>query len=370
MSQLNSDYQLIYGLAWTTIHPAGFASHQLSSNGEGITLCDLDQGIRVSHAYLEMAGAFLKAEVVPAEGQSVTEMPKDLTYALCASNYQNAYLAITSFLTSQITSCYNSRPAFRDSFKYTTLSDVLQKHLHGLPELLKAASDGLQIAQLFDKNPVLAQKANEVLKHNRHFLTHPNLDDFGKMIAVLTKIQWGFPQSVARDVIEFFFEETNTPIPNWLNGSSRLFSIPKIEVYDAVPATFEKPLNEQPSRYRSYSLSGDVSDFQYDNNNGAFTIGTDDCNVILKFSKAGTDTVHAYNYNCKSLRWVEDIQDLSNIQNPRSYDASSNTRTIGIGAILLWENCSGEFFATKMSDIQYPNLSFEYTHLDIKYEWM
>ena len=87
---------------------------------------DVDVKIRVSQAYLEMAGAFLHAEVVPAEGAKTRDMPSELTYALVASNYQNAFLAVTSFLTAQITSCFHSDPEFRASFNTQNLEEVVR----------------------------------------------------------------------------------------------------------------------------------------------------------------------------------------------------------------------------------------------------
>ena len=326
---------------------------------------------RVSQAYLDMAGAFLHADVVPAKGQTTQEMPNELCYALVASNYQNAFLAVTSFLTAQITSCFRSSPGFRDSFKGQTLEEVFRRELRDLPQLLKAASRGLQVDRLSDKKPQLMQLVSEFLRRYRHFLTHPEPDRFNEFMGdILTKHEWAFPQSVARDVIKFFFEETNTSIPSWLDGSTKLFCVPKIEVYDADEDGNEKPLNEQEGRYRSYSLSGEVIDFQFNNNDGVFRIGPDDCNVTLAFSKAGNSTTHAYKDRCMSLRHVVDVAELDEVRNAKSYDASSRVRTVGVGAILVWENADGELFATKLTKIAYPYLSFEYQHLRDNHEWV
>ena len=326
---------------------------------------------KVSQAYLEMSGAFLHSKVVPAEGQTTREMPNELYYALVANNYQNAYLAITSFLTAQITSCFRSSPNFRASFDNQTLEKVLKLELRTLPQMLKAASRGLQIERLSDKKPKLMQEVSEFVRQYRHYLTHPEPDRFNEVMGdVLTKHAWAFPQSVARDVIKFFFEETNTSIPSWLDGTTKLFHVPRIEVFNVENDGNEKPLSEQDGRYRSYLLSGEVIDFQFDNNNGAFRIGPDDCNVTLKFSKAGSSTTHAYKDRCKSLRKIEDVAELDNVRNARSYDSSSRTRTVGIGDILVWENVDGELFATKLTKIAYPYLSFEYKHLSDNIEWI
>ena len=326
---------------------------------------------KVSQAYLEMSGAFLHSQVVPAKGQTTREMPNELYYALVANNYQNAYLAVTSFLTTQITSCFRSSPSFRASFNNQTLEDVLRQELRNLPELLKATSRGLQIERLSDKRPKLMQQVSEFIRQYRHYLTHPEPDRFNEVMSdILTKHAWAFPQSVARDVIKFFFDETNTSIPNWLDGKTKLFSVPRIEVFDVKDDGNEKPLSEQEGRYRSYLLSGEVVDFQYDNNNGTFRIGPDDCNVTLKFSKAGSSTTHAYKDRCKSLRKIEDFSELNKIRSPRSYDSSSRARTVGIGDILVWENDDGDLFATKLTKIAYPYLSFEYKHLSDNIEWI
>ena len=92
----------------------------------------MDQEVRryrVSQAYLEMARAFLHADIVPSDGQQRREMPNELVYALCASNFQNAYLAVSSFLIAQITSCYRSSPKFREAFDSEDLETVLKKEL-------------------------------------------------------------------------------------------------------------------------------------------------------------------------------------------------------------------------------------------------
>ena len=190
----------------------------------------------VCRAHFEMAGAFLGADVVPAEGQTTREMPNDLCYALLASNYLNAYLAVTTFLTEQITSCFLNHQKSRESFENLDLERALNEKLPGdLSKMLKAASQGLQIARLSKKRPRLMQQLSEFLKKHRNFFAHPNPNHFdlifGQKIAMH---EWGFPQSVAREVITFFFEETKNPVPDWLDGSTTLFRVPKIEVFDVV----------------------------------------------------------------------------------------------------------------------------------------
>lgn len=191
---------------------------------------------RVCRAHFELAGAFLGADVVPAEGQTTRGMPNDLCYALLASNYLNAYLAVTTFLTEQITSCFRSDQEFRALFEYSDLEDVLRKELRGdLSLLLKAASQGLKIEGLSQKKPKLMQRLSEFLKEHRNFFAHPNPDQFDSIVGqeIATR-EWGFPQFVAREVITFFFEETKNRIPDWLDESMTLFRVPKIETLDAV----------------------------------------------------------------------------------------------------------------------------------------
>ena len=77
------------------------------------------------------------------------------------------------------------------------------------------------------------QHVTEFLRRYRNFLTHPQPDRFAGLVdEIFTKHEWGFPQSVARDVIKFFFEEKKIPFPDWLHESTRLFRVPRIEVFD------------------------------------------------------------------------------------------------------------------------------------------
>ncbi len=339
--------------------------------GASTTLETETRKYRVTQAYLEMARAFLHCKVIPGENQKTREMPNELVYAICASNFQNAYLAVSSFLISQIGACYKSNLRFRNSFKNHDFETVSRKELQDLPGMLKALSRGLQVRPLHEKSPRLHQQLNELVKEHRHFLTHPSPSSFGKKVSEITeKIEWGFPVLVAQDVIRYFYEETNTSLPDWLVGDSNLFRIPTIEVFDTFETHPQLPLSQQPSRYRRHSNAGEVIDFQFDNNNGSFVLGSEEVQVTMQFSKAGPNTVHVYSDRSSSVRIAVQETNIENIGDPRSYDGSSRVRTARVGDIVLWENQKGRFFAIKLTAIQYPYLSFDYQLLDEIPQWV
>ena len=121
-------------------------------------------------------------------------------------------------------------------------------------------------------------------------------------------------------------------------------------------------------KYVSPAPKGKVT-FDYSNNNGKYSIGSDACMFETKWSKASDRSIYILNDppSIRAVALVKDKQEISSIDDARIYDGSSRIRTPNIGQIVLLQNTNGLFAALKILDIkddtrgsQFDELTFEY----------
>ncbi|MBL9192878.1 MAG: toll/interleukin-1 receptor domain-containing protein [Opitutaceae bacterium] len=113
----------------------------------------------------------------------------------------------------------------------------------------------------------------------------------------------------------------------------------------ASPPTF----SPGPERYATSGLSGQVT-FDYSNNDGRFSVGVGDHTFETKWSSASGTSIHAYcdGAQVDGIALVSEVRDFADIQDARTYDFSSRTRTPHIGEIVIWRNTSGYFMASRV----------------------
>lgn len=112
-------------------------------------------------------------------------------------------------------------------------------------------------------------------------------------------------------------------------------------------------LSDRPERYVSPALSGQVT-FDYSNNNGRFVIGAGDMAFRTMWSSASNRSIHAYSdpSDIRSVALAIGFESIEAIQDASIYDASSRVRTPHLGEIVVWQNTSGYFAATRIENLK------------------
>jgi TIR domain len=106
-------------------------------------------------------------------------------------------------------------------------------------------------------------------------------------------------------------------------------------------------------RYVSPALMGTVT-FDYTNNNGRFTLGAGDMLFETAWATAGHESIHAYT-DPPSIRTVAlavEVTQFADIIDASIYDTSSRVRTPHLGEIVIWQNTTRYYLATKIETIQ------------------
>ncbi len=121
-------------------------------------------------------------------------------------------------------------------------------------------------------------------------------------------------------------------------------------------------------KYTSPATTGRVT-FDYSNNNGKYSIGSDAYMFETQWSKASDQRIHVYNDppSIRTVALVKDKQEISSIDDASIYDGSSRARSPSVGQIVLIQNTNGFFAALKVLNIkddtrgsQFDELTFEY----------
>lgn len=186
---------------------------------------------KVEQTYLEMSRAFLGADIHCAKG---TTSPNNNTIlALVSSSYTFAIMAIDAFVSAQL----HDKWSFPDSELHTkysdacTFEDLMRKKLKDRKAAIKELCCQLKIQPIHIKQPNLWRQLNEVLKKTRDFFVHPNRDEFNDFMKVAgEQNSWAFPSNVASAVIRYFYEQTGTIIPDWLQKNVD-FKVTKLETF-------------------------------------------------------------------------------------------------------------------------------------------
>lgn len=122
------------------------------------------------------------------------------------------------------------------------------------------------------------------------------------------------------------------------------------------------------SQYTNPSLNGEV-EFDYDNHNGRFTIGSGSMQFELDFSSASNGSIHIYNdpKNIEGIALAYEANSFSDIKDASILDYTSRSRTPNTGELVTLVNRNGFVAAVKFGDIkarghgaERSSVSFEY----------
>jgi hypothetical protein len=108
-----------------------------------------------------------------------------------------------------------------------------------------------------------------------------------------------------------------------------------------------------PERYRSPGMSGEVT-FDYSNNEGRYVFGAGDMAFETNWSGASERSIHAYrgSPSTPSVALAVGANEINEIKDATQYDSSSRVRSPHLGEILVWQNTSGYYLATKVLEIK------------------
>ncbi|NVZ92447.1 toll/interleukin-1 receptor domain-containing protein [Pseudomonas yamanorum] len=121
----------------------------------------------------------------------------------------------------------------------------------------------------------------------------------------------------------------------------------------AYPAVQPPLISFGAERYVSPAVSGEVT-FDYSNNNGRFVLGAGDMAFETAWSRGGSTSIHAYNDppSIRSVALALDVRDISEIVDASKYDISSRTRSPHLGEIVIWQNSTGYYLATRIESLK------------------
>jgi hypothetical protein len=138
--------------------------------------------------------------------------------------------------------------------------------------------------------------------------------------------------------------------------------------FDTVAVEVEPRTTFDAARYVMPGLSGTVV-FDYSNNNGRFVVGNGDMLFETHWSRAGTDSIHAYS-SAPSIRTIAIAYGKSNISeldDASIFDTSSRNRSPKKGEILVWHNTAGYYLATKINYVRSRDHSAEADEISFTY---
>lgn len=121
--------------------------------------------------------------------------------------------------------------------------------------------------------------------------------------------------------------------------------------FNSTPAEdIDAALRESKARYVSPAVTGEF-EFDYENNDGRFLIGSGDTQFVVRFSTAGHGSIHAYTdgTQLKSLALAPHSTGPSDIGDAASYDGSSRVRTPSVGDAIVLRNAQ-EYWAAVFID--------------------
>jgi hypothetical protein len=128
-------------------------------------------------------------------------------------------------------------------------------------------------------------------------------------------------------------------------------------------------LVEKPRSYVSFDPAGAVS-FDYSNNNGRFLVGAGEFAFETAWSTASNSSIHAYSdgANIRSIALATGATRFEDIIDARIYDTSSRSRTARVGEIVIWQNDSGHYLATRIERVAARSHGAEHDEIVFSYK--
>lgn len=171
--------------------------------------------IHVTKAYLDMARSVIDTSV---HGDSDQTAGEDALFSLMSCTYVFSFMALTSFCASQLhTRWCQEDSALRASFSNCgSFEELMAGPLREIKLALRELCKHLGVEPLHSAKPAAWRHLNELLKGYRDYFVHPNPEAFLEHVEATGNLNWGFPSTVATEIIGYFFEATQQHIPAWV----------------------------------------------------------------------------------------------------------------------------------------------------------
>lgn len=88
--------------------------------------------------------------------------------------------------------------------------------------------------------------------------------------------------------------------------------------------------------------------FQYDNNNGIYTLGSGVYSFDTRWSRCGNDLIYAYGL----IGFRPDVTTFPKPNELITFNYSSNVRTVHAGQVVIFENMNRQFAAVKVCAVK------------------
>lgn len=122
------------------------------------------------------------------------------------------------------------------------------------------------------------------------------------------------------------------------------------------------------SKYANSSFSGEV-EFDYDNHNCRFTIGSGSMLFDLKFSSASNDSIHVYKEppSIEGIALAYGAKGFGDITDASMFDYTSTNRTPKTGELVTLVNKNGFFAAIKIGEVKARSHGAERSWVSFEY---
>ncbi len=117
---------------------------------------------------------------------------------------------------------------------------------------------------------------------------------------------------------------------------------------------------------RSSANTG-VASFNYTQNNGRFVVGPPGAEVNTRWSSAGHDVIHAYDYD-HHVALARHAREFSEVDQPDALDFSSYSLTASVGEIVVFRSASGNHALVKIVGVLNRRHGDDRDELTIEYE--
>lgn len=174
--------------------------------------------INVTKSYLDMARSVVDTSL---HGNSEQAASAGAKFSLMSCTYVFSFMALQSFCAVHLHMFWGKENGdLRKKYpEIENFRELMAGPLKAVKNALKELCVQFNIEQLHKTQPQAWRELNEALKVYRDYFVHPNPESFHEHVGAASDLQWGFPSRVVSEIIRYFFEATNQPVPEWLNST-------------------------------------------------------------------------------------------------------------------------------------------------------
>jgi hypothetical protein len=210
---------------------------------------DTTSSLNLPAAYLDMARAMFTTthayEGADRECPQLDELNHHAVFAMTAVSIVFSYQALEAWCNAQLHRIFTGKDKTpdrrlrlcRNMAPATNFAELKQKTC--LADKIKLLCKACDIRTPHDADSQNWNLFKQVAETVRHFIIHPDPDSFaGDWSKMMEKNKAGTYAQVTQNIIRHFYNETNTPVPGWVEQST-YFQCRGFEILP--PAEITKP---------------------------------------------------------------------------------------------------------------------------------